>query len=297
MSRPQLWMLHGPTASGKTALAIALAKAVQAPIVNCDARQLYREMSIGVARPSDEELRAAAHWGIASHSIHEPLTAMSYARWARPLIQDLLAQHGQVIVVGGSGLYARALLYASDALPAADPALRSELEATWQQDPHILKQKLRDLDPVYAAQADLQNSRRVIRALEIMEITGRPYSSQRTQESSAAIPYFDADLHESALWPDMEVLTPRIMTRTQAMFENGLRQEVESLRPFKDLTAMQTVGYREFYEQPNAQDSDLIQLIATHTRQYAKRQCTWIQKQPAVRRLPLGATPKDVLRL
>lgn len=289
-------MLHGPTASGKTALAIALAQALEAPIVNCDARQLYRELSIGVARPSEEELAAAEHWGIASHSIHAPLTAMSYAQWARPLVQDLLAQHGQVIVVGGSGLYARALLYAWDALPPADPALRAELEAQWTQDPKVLQTQLQALDPHYAAEADLQNSRRVIRALEIITLTGTPYSAQRTQ-AAAAQPYFlDADLREWAIWPDMTHLTQRIQARTHHMLGEGLREEAMALASFQNLPAMQTVGYREFYAYPEATEPELHAMISTHTRQYAKRQCTWIQKQPHVQRVPMGVQADELLR-
>lgn len=289
-------MLHGPTASGKTALAIALAQALRAPIVNCDARQLYRELSIGVARPSEEELAAAEHWGIASHSIHAPLTAMSYAQWARPIVQNLLTQHGNVIVVGGSGLYARALLYAWDALPAADPALRAELEAQWQQDPKALQAQLQALDPLYAAEADLQNSRRVIRALEIISLTGTPYSAQRTQEK-AAQPYFqDTDLREWTIWPDMNELKMRIQERTQQMLSEGLREEAMALASFHHLPAMQTVGYREFYAYPKATEPELHALIATHTRQYAKRQCTWIQKQPHVQRVPMGVHVDALLR-
>ena len=277
-------------------MAIALAQALEAPIVNCDARQLYRELSIGVARPSEEELAAAEHWGIASHSIHAPLTAMSYAQWARPLVQDLLAQHGQVIVVGGSGLYARALLYAWDALPPADPALRAELEAQWTQDPKVLQTQLQALDPHYAAEADLQNSRRVIRALEIITLTGTPYSAQRTQ-AAAAQPYFlDADLREWAIWPDMTHLTQRIQARTHHMLGEGLREEAMALASFQNLPAMQTVGYREFYAYPEATEPELHAMISTHTRQYAKRQCTWIQKQPHVQRVPMGVQADELLR-
>lgn len=277
-------------------MAIALAQALEAPIVNCDARQLYRELSIGVARPSEEELAAAEHWGIASHSIHAPLTAMSYAQWARPLVQDLLAQHGQVIVVGGSGLYARALLYAWDALPPADPALRAELEAQWKQDPKVLQTQLQALDPHYAAEADLQNSRRVIRALEIITLTGTPYSAQRTQ-AAAAQPYFlDADLREWAIWPDMTHLTQRIQARTHHMLGEGLREEAMALASFQNLPAMQTVGYREFYAYPEATEPELHAMISTHTRQYAKRQCTWIQKQPHVQRVPMGVQADELLR-
>ena len=114
-----LWMIHGPTASGKTGLAISLAKHLGTEIVNCDARQVYRELRIGVARPTDAELAAVPHHGIASHSIHEPLTAASYAAWAEPVVRDVLARTGSAVVVGGSGLYAKALLHGLDPMPAA----------------------------------------------------------------------------------------------------------------------------------------------------------------------------------
>ncbi|MDA8788390.1 tRNA (adenosine(37)-N6)-dimethylallyltransferase MiaA [Schleiferiaceae bacterium] len=227
MSRPHIWMLHGPTASGKTALAIALANKLQANVLNCDARQIYQELNIGVARPSDEELAAAHHIGIASHSIHSPLTAMSFAQWARPIVQEELSRHGHLVIVGGSGLYAKALLYETDGLPAADPTVRTDLEARWNTDREALVQELVRRDPAYAAQVDLSNSRRVIRALEVITLSGQPYSAQRTMGREAKA-HFDADLREIALWPPMEALTQRIQQRSGQMLAKGLRQEKQS---------------------------------------------------------------------
>ena len=295
MSRPHIWMLHGPTASGKTALAIALANKLQANVLNCDARQIYQELNIGVARPSDEELAAAHHLGIASHSIHSPLTAMSFAQWARPIVQEELSRHGHLVIVGGSGLYAKALLYETDALPAADPTVRTDLEARWNTDREALVQELVRRDPAYAAQVDLSNSRRVIRALEVITLSGQPYSAQRTMGREAKA-HFDADLREIALWPPMEALTQRIQQRSGQMLAKGLRQEAENLAAYKSLTAMQTVGYREFYAHPDADDASIASLIATHTRQYAKRQLTWLKKQTGVRPVELGTTAEKLLR-
>ena len=294
MPRPHLWMLHGPTASGKTALAIALAKQLGAKILNTDARQLYIEMRIGVARPSPDELQTVYHHGIASHSIHEEVTAMSYAKWASPWIREQLEERGHVVMVGGSGLYAKSLLYHSDPLPKANHQLRASLETKWASEPESLLEELRQKDPEYAAIADLKNSRRVIRALEIISLTGQPYSSQRTSESELR-PRFDADYHQFALWPDLPQLERRIAKRTSAMFEEGLQVEAESLKPFSVLPAMQTVGYREFYKNPLAKRSTIESLINTHTRQYAKRQLTWIQKQPGVERIVPGSSPEVLL--
>ena len=287
-------MLHGPTASGKTALAVALAKHLGAKILNTDARQLFREMCIGVARPSEGELGEVYHHGIASHSIHDEVTAMSYAQWAQTWVEAQLDDHGHVVLVGGSGLYAKAMLYHSDPLPKADPELRATLDAKWQQEPDQLVAELQAKDPVYAAQADLKNSRRVIRALEVIALTGASYSSQRTSETDPR-PRFDADYHEFALWPDLRVLEHRIALRTATMFDAGLPEEALALAPVAHLTALQTVGYREFYENPGADRPTLEALVRTHTRQYAKRQLTWIQKQSGVERIPLGSSPEVLL--
>lgn len=287
-------MLHGPTASGKTALAIALAKHVGARILNTDARQLYREMRIGVARPGKEELSSVYHHGIASHSIHDAVTAMSFAQWASPWLEAELAERGHAVLVGGSGLYAKALLYHSDPLPKADPELRHTLELRWKEDADALVEELHSKDPEYAAQADVKNSRRVIRALEVIELTGKTYSSQRTTEAHPR-PRFDAEYHEFALWPAMPALESRIAQRTAAMFQEGLREEAQGLAAYADLPALQTVGYREFFEEPNADDTTLEALISIHTRQYAKRQLTWIQKQPGVERIPMGSGPEVLL--
>ncbi len=287
-------MLHGPTASGKTALAIALAKHVGARILNTDARQLYREMRIGVARPNEEELSSVYHHGIASHSIHDAVTAMSYAQWASPWMETELAERGQVVLVGGSGLYAKALLYHSDPFPEADPEFRKTMELRWKEDAEALVDELRSKDPDYAAQADVKNSRRVIRALEVIALTGKTYSSQRTTDTHPR-PRFDAEYHEFALWPGMPALESRIAKRTAAMFREGLREEAQGLAAYADLPALQTVGYREFFEEPNADATSLKALISTHTRQYAKRQLTWIQKQPGVERIPLGSGPEVLL--
>jgi len=295
MSPPALWMLHGPTASGKTRLAIDIAEAIGASILNCDARQVYRELNIGVARPSAEELQSVPHQGIATHSIHAPLTAMSYAQWARPWIQQELDAGRSIVIVGGSGLYAKALLYHSDALPQADPELRAILEARWEDDPDGLIKELQKKDPLYADKADLKNSRRVIRALEVILSTGMPYSSQRTTEATSK-PFFRAALKEWAIWPDMDALTKQIHRRTKEMMRNGLPEEAHSLSPFKDFTAMQTVGYREFYQAPLSSLAVIEASIALHTRQYAKRQLTWLKKQPHVQPIPQAATLTSLLR-
>ncbi|MGA1363431.1 MAG: tRNA (adenosine(37)-N6)-dimethylallyltransferase MiaA [Schleiferiaceae bacterium] len=283
--QPGLWMVHGPTASGKTALAIELAQHLGTEIVNCDARQVYRELNVGVARPSEAELAAVPHHGIASHSIHEPLTAASYAAWAEPVVQRLLDRHGSAVVVGGSGLYAAALLDGLDEMPSGDPELRARFEAQWQLDSRPLVDELRDRDPDYAASADLKNPRRVVRALEVLYATGRPYSEFRQQQPTKS---WNAAVHEIKIQPELRWLEPRIAARAREMLRHGLRDEALALKPWADTTPLQTVGYREFYapEAPLNDDDAMADLVALHTRQYAKRQLTWLAKRTAARAIP-----------
>ena len=293
-SSHHIWMIHGPTASGKTRLAIDLARALGCEIVNCDSRQLYREMSIGVARPDAEELAEAAHHGIASHSIHQTISAGSYAQWATPIVNKLLAADHHVVIVGGSGLYAKALLYGMDDLPPADQKVRDQLEKRWAENAQGLVDELRDRDPEYATTADLKNPRRVIRAMEVITLTGKSYSSQRTQKELT--PRFDAQVHEYAIWPEMDVLDERIIRRTAMMWDAGLPEEADSLKAHAALPAMRTVGYQEFYENPNANRAQLEGLIVTRTRQYAKRQMTWLKKQPNITRIPMGTDASTILQ-
>ncbi|MEY4969147.1 MAG: tRNA ((37)-N6)-dimethylallyltransferase MiaA [Bacteroidota bacterium] len=272
-----IWMIHGPTASGKTRLGIELARQLGTEIINCDARQVYRELNIGVARPSEAELAEVVHHGIASHSIHEPLTAASYAAWAEPVVRDVVARTGSAVVVGGSGLYAKALLQGLDPMPPADPAYRAVLEAVWERNPDELVQKLARLDPEYAASADLKNARRVIRALEVIHTSGEPYSAKRRGKPQRLWP---VPVRELALDAPQQWLDARIAARCEAMMREGLKAEALSLADYAELSPLRTVGYQEFYEPgaPVDRDDEMTTLLALRTRQYAKRQRTWLAK-------------------
>jgi tRNA dimethylallyltransferase len=287
-------MIHGPTASGKTALAIRLAKYLNTEVLNCDARQVYQELNIGVARPSIDELAEVPHHGIASHSIHSPLTAATYASWAETVLRDIIARTGNAVVVGGSGLYAVALLEGLDPMPPADLSLRASLEAKWTSNPSALAEELRRLDPTYAESADIHNSRRVIRALEVILTTGRPYSEHRLGNASRQWPL---PVREVALDAPMEWLEKRIAIRSKKMLEDGLREEALGLKAWSQLTPLHTVGYREFYEvgAPVGDDVKMAEQIALRTRQYAKRQKTWIAKRKSALPIP-AATAWDYLR-
>jgi tRNA dimethylallyltransferase len=209
-------------------------------------------------------------------------------------VKALLDKHGSAVVVGGSGLYAKNLLFAMDDLPPADEKLRMTLEKQWQADPQPLINQLKAKDPAYAATADLKNSRRVLRALEVIKLTGKTYSSQRTQ--AIAQPAFQAHIHQIAIWPGMPELEAVIAHRTNSMMQKGLREEAMSLKTHQLLVPLQTVGYREFYQNPTGDDKALEEKITLRTRQYAKRQLTWLKKQD-VHRIPIRSSVNDLFKL
>ncbi len=279
-------MIHGPTASGKTQLAIEWSQERNCEILSCDARQIYKELNIGVARPSAEELSKVRHMGIASHTIHEPATAISFARWAKPLVDSSLEKHGEIVIVGGSGLYAKSLLFKSDSLPSENIELRKQLEIDWSKNPDNLINELKKVDQEYAKNCDLKNSRRVIRALEIISTTGKKYSSLRTQKVPE--PNFNSMIHQFAIWPDIKDLEPRILSRTKNMINSGLVEEAKRLEKYKDLRSMQTVGYKEIYTNPKVSRDQLLNDIALHTRQYAKRQMTWLKQEDEIKKISIG---------
>ena len=284
-------MIHGPTASGKTKLAIEWAKSLRCEILNCDARQIYKELKIGVARPSNQELQKINHIGIASHSIHDPVSAVSYSKWAIPLIRTSLIKNGNIVIVGGSGLYAKAILYELDVLPNENMELREKLQKQWDEEPNQLVEYLKEMDPEYANECDIKNSRRVIRAIEVIKTSGKKFSDLRTQKF--LISNFDANIYEYAICPDFQELETRILLRTKNMFDSGLQREAMELEKYRELRALQTVGYKEFYTNPKASRKELILLIALRTRQYAKKQITWLKKDKNI----IKMSPKNIAKL
>ncbi|MFM1772076.1 MAG: hypothetical protein RLZZ71_1218 [Bacteroidota bacterium] len=272
--------ISGPTGVGKTALAISLANHFHSEIISCDSRQFYREMSIGVARPSDEELAAALHHFVAFISVNEDYTAGMFSREARAKVQDLFQTKEVVIVVGGSMLYMDALLYGLDELPG-DKELRNALNQRCEfEGLSVLVEELKLKDPVFASTVDLENAHRVIRALEVIQITGKTFSELRTHSSEA----IDADIFHFFLTGEREWVYDRINTRVDAMVEEGLFQEVESLLPLRNLQALNTVGYKEvfsFFDGVISKEEAIAE-IKKNTRHYAKRQMTWYRNKPQV---------------
>jgi tRNA dimethylallyltransferase len=234
-------------------------------------------MRIGVARPSEEELNAVPHHLMGHRSIHQPYTAADYAREAREALQHVVAKTGTAVVVGGSGLYLLAALEGLDEVPPTPPEVRAHWEDVFAAEGlQGLQRRVAERDPDYWATVDQKNPRRLLRALEVMEQTGSTYSELR--RGRAGDRPFAVAYHR--LVPDRTALRQRIERRVVAMAEAGLVEEVRSLEPFRDLPALQTVGYREFYQTWDAGGSDqtALDLVALRTSQYARRQETWLNK-------------------
>lgn len=266
----------GPTAVGKTSAALHWADRFGCPILSTDSRQCYRELSIGSAPPSPEELDRVPHYFIADRSIQEPITAGEYENFALATLQELFKTHDIVVAVGGSGMYIDALLHGLDPLPT-DTQIKANLEARAATEGLVaLKAELEEKDPEHAAKVDSRNPRRIIRALEVIEITGRKYSDQ-LQNTPKPRPF---QVVNWVLNIDRPELYAQINERVNDMFANGLEKEARALESHQDLTSLQTVGYREWWPYfDGLYDLDRTrELIQQNSRRYAKRQLTYFKR-------------------
>ena len=276
----KLIIVQGPTASGKTALSIALAKHFNTEIISGDSRQFYQEMIIGTARPSIDELSMVKHHFISTHSIHNEFNTADFSREARVLCEKLFESKDQVILVGGSGMYLDALTFGLDEI-AADETIRQSLNQTFENDGlAVLVNELRIKDPEFCLSADLKNPVRVIRALEVIRMTNQPYSSLRKGFKND-LPY---DIVRFSIAWKREDLYDRINLRVDEMLTNGLVDEVNGLQQFKSLSPLKTLGYSEIFEVLDNKCSleTAIENIKQHTRNYAKRQLTWLRRYSSV---------------
>ena len=271
-------VVAGPTAVGKTALCVQLAKLLQTDVVSADSRQLYRELNIGTAKPTADEMGTVKHYFINSHSIFDSINAGRYERECLALLDDLFQKKDVVILSGGTGLYINAVCFGLDDIPTVDSILREQLLVRLQQEGlETLQQELRQLDPVYAQTADLQNPIRVTRALEVCLATGQPYSSFRRQQLTKR-PFQSVMV---ALDRPREELYTRIDERMDSMLTAGLIDEVRSLLPYRQLPSLQTVGYQEVfpYLDGTYDYEEMVRLLKRNSRRYAKRQLTWFRNQ------------------
>lgn len=274
----KLIVVQGPTGVGKTAVSIALAKHYSAHILSADSRQIYREMSIGTAVPSPEELSAAPHHFIQHSSIHEPVSAGDFEDAAIRCLNEQYHHHDTAILCGGSGLWIDAVLKGFDPLPNSDATLREELSYKSLEE---LQLTLSELDPAYYAAVDLQNPQRLIRALEVCLTSGRPYSEQRLGRAKERC----FTPIKIAITLPREELYRRIDSRVDAMVAGGLVAEAEALYPHRALTALQTVGYSELFDHFDSITTldEAIELIKRNSRRYAKRQLTWLRRDEQVK--------------
>lgn len=282
MSSRRLIVIVGPTGSGKTDLSIRIARHYGAPIVSTDSRQVYRGLPIGTAQPAREQLDEVEHHFIASHDITQNLSCGEYEVQALARLEELFTGHELVVAVGGSGLYVKALCEGMDDLPKADETLRCELSDRLQREGvESLAAQLKELDPVYYEEVDRSNPARVIRALEVCLQTGRPYSVQRTGERRKR-PF---EIIKVGVDLPREELYGRIDRRVDQMLADGLEAEARRVYPFRQLNALQTVGYREFFEffDGSITRDQAVELIKRNSRRYAKRQLTWFRRDPQIR--------------
>lgn len=278
----RLLVVVGPTGSGKTDLSIRLALHYGAPILSTDSRQVYRGMPIGTAQPSADQLQAVEHHFIASHDLTDNLNCGEYEVQALARLEELFADHDWVVAVGGSGLYVRALCEGMDDLPQADEPLRRELvHRLAEEGLGALAEELRELDPEYCRTADLNNPARVMRALEVCLQTHIPYSRQRTGERRPR-PF---EIVKIGIDLPRDVLYDRINRRVDRMLADGLEAEARALYPYRELNALKTVGYREFFDYFDGRIGydEAVELIKRNSRRYAKRQLTWFRRDSEIR--------------
>jgi tRNA dimethylallyltransferase len=271
-----IFVIQGPTASGKTSLAIALAQHYQTEIISFDSRQFYTELAIGVARPTTEELQQVPHHFIANRSLTDPLNAAQFAAAAQPVLEKLLQEKGAAVLVGGSALFADALLLGLDPLPH-DAGVQAKWQNCYEQEGlEALQKALLRQDPDFYQEVDVMNPLRLIRALVIQELTGQ--SNCELRKGAKQDP---ENLHRFYIdWPRQE-LYERINLRVDQMVLEGLEQEAASFYPaFLSYTALQTVGYQEFFAYFKAECSkeEALDKIKQHSRNYAKRQLTWLSR-------------------
>lgn len=270
-------IIAGPTASGKTALAIQLAEYYKTEIISADSRQCYKELNIGVAKPSVEELQRVKHHFIDSHSIHESVTAQTFEQYALKSLSEIFKKNNVAVMAGGTGLYIKAFCEGLDEIPQTDEAIKINIIQQY----HLkglgwLQQQLKEKDPAFWNIAEQQNPHRLIRALEVLESTGKSITFFRKKR----IVHRPFNIIKLGINIAKEDLHRNIDRRVDEMMQYGLQDEVRYLLPYKDMAALQTVGYKElfqFFEKTIALP-EAINQIKSNTKKYAKRQITWFKK-------------------
>ena len=274
-------IVAGPTAVGKTAVAIQLARHFNTQIISADSRQCFKELDIGVARPTPQDLEAAKHHFIGSHSIRDHVNAVVFEQYALNIANELFQDQHIVVMVGGTGLYIKAFCEGLDDIPAVKAEIRNEISLNYEKKGLAwLVEQIMEKDPEFYKVGEIQNPQRMMRALEVIESTGQSVLSFRKGKKAQR----DFRIIKTGLELPKEQLTQNINSRADKMIEQGLVNEVKGLQNFYKLNALQTVGYTEIFEYLSGKIalSEAVRNIKTNTRQYAKRQMTWFKKDKEI---------------
>lgn len=274
-------IICGPTAVGKTAVAIQLAKHLQTEIISADSRQCFKELNIGVAKPSNDELAGVCHHFINSHTVFEEVNAGVFEKYALKAAENIFRQRNVAVMVGGTGLYIKAFAEGMDEMPVVDPAVRRRvIDAYEAHGLKYLQQQVAEKDPAFWAVAEQQNPQRLIRALEVVLSSGKSVTEFRQGKKE----YRPFNILKIGLELPREQLYEQINERVDMMIEQGLVNEVRRLLPYRKINALQTVGYRELFEFFDGKVSltEAITNIKTNTRHYAKRQITWFKRDSGI---------------
>ena len=283
--------IAGPTGVGKTDLSLEIAKKFNTDIVSCDSRQFYKELKIGASPPSYSQLKEVKHHFIHHKSIHDVYNVGKYEKDAITVINDLFKEKDNLILVGGSGLYADSIMYGIDDFPDIPSGIRNNIIADFKSGGlEVIQNKLKKLDPEYYEEVDLSNFNRIIRALEVIELTGKKFSSLRTKKEKQRI--FKS--HVLIIETDREKLYKRINDRVDSMIKEGLEEEALKLKDFKELNPLNTVGYKEFfnYFEDKLTFTQTVEKIKQNTRNYAKRQITWLKKYSDAKKINMSGNIK-----
>lgn len=276
-----IFIITGPTAVGKTSFAIALAAFLQTEIISADSRQCFSELGLAVAKPSKEELKKVTHHFIDSHSISEEINAGIFEQYALKKVTAIFEKHQTAVMVGGTGLYIKAFCEGMDTMPLIDPIVRNNIKQEYSEKgmPWLQKQIAVE-DPLFWEQAEQENPQRLMRALEMIRSTGISITQFRKSEKKSR-PF---KIVKIGLELPREILNQRINDRVDQMVHEGLIKEAEQLFPFRNINALQTVGYKELFDYMEGKTplEKAIELIKQHTRQYAKRQMTWFKKDTEI---------------
>jgi tRNA dimethylallyltransferase len=274
-------IICGPTASGKTDIAINIAKQFNTQIISADSRQCFKELGIGVAKPSLEQLSATHHYFINSHSITENISAADFEQYALGAINEIFKANDVAVMVGGTGLYIKAFCEGLDDIPQIDPQIKKDIiESYTAHGITWLQEKLQQEDPLYFEKGEIQNPQRMMRALEVIRNTGKSIVTHQQKIKKER----DFNIIKIGIDIPRPILYDRINSRVDKMMAQGLEKEAKELHPQKALNALQTVGYRELFDYFNNTISleKAVELIKQNTRHYAKRQMTWFKKDEAV---------------